>query len=73
MSELLSEAWLEALERNSDPTANPQLVEIVREQQRQIDTLRLKLDVVQRDREELRAALIRATQAPQSDGGEEAE
>jgi len=70
MSELLSEAWLEALERHADPAAIPQLIQIVREQQHQIETLRLKAEVLQRDREELRAALIRALQPrPDADTG----
>lgn len=55
-----SEQYLEGLEKKRDPESVPQLVATVRQQQHAIDGLRLSLDVAQRDRHELRAALLAA-------------
>ncbi len=60
MTESLSEQYLETVERKRDPEAIPQLIATVRQQQHSIDGLRLSLDVAQRDRHELRAALLGA-------------
>jgi hypothetical protein len=59
-STFLSENELEAIERQRDPSVIPLLVSTVREQQHELDGLRLSMDVARRDREELRAALISA-------------
>lgn len=59
-SSSLSEAQLEAIERGRDPASIVHLVSTVRQQQQELDRLRLGLDVARRDREELRAALIAA-------------
>jgi hypothetical protein len=59
-STFLSENELEAIERQRDPSVIPLLVSTVREQQHELDGLRLGMDVARRDREELRAALISA-------------
>ena len=59
MSDLTEQA-LADLERRKDPETVPTLVRLVREQQRELDQLRLSVDVARRDREELRVALIRA-------------
>lgn len=56
----LSEEELAAVERSRDGEAIPRLVAIIRQQQHDLDNLRLSLDVARRDREELRAALIQA-------------
>lgn len=56
----LSEQELAALERSRDPEMIPRLVSIIREQQHDLDNLRLSVEVARRDREELRAALIQA-------------
>lgn len=53
-----SERQLADLERNRDPTSIPALVSTIRQQQHDLDALRLSLDVVRQDREELRAALL---------------
>ncbi len=60
MTDNLSEQYLDSLERNPDPASIPQLVALVRQQQRSLDGLRLSLDVARRDREELRSALVAA-------------
>jgi hypothetical protein len=60
MSEFLSEEELARIERAADPSVVPRLVEIVRQQQHDLDQLRLSLDVARRDREELRSALLEA-------------
>ena len=57
----LSESELERIERSADPTVIPELVRTIRAQQHDLDNLRLSLDVVRRDREELRSALLQAT------------
>jgi hypothetical protein len=55
-----TEAELERIARSADPAVIPELVRTIREQQHDLDSLRLSLDVARRDREELRAALIEA-------------
>ncbi len=60
MTENLSEQYLEMLEKRRDPESIPQLVATVRQQQHALDGLRLSLDVAQRDRNELRSALLAA-------------
>ena len=60
MSRGLDEAQLARIERDRDPDLIPELVRIIREQQHDLDSLRLSLDVSRRDREELRAALLDA-------------
>jgi hypothetical protein len=59
-SSFLSEEQLETIERRRDPDAVPHLVSTIRQQQHDLDGLRLSLDVARRDREELRAALLAA-------------
>jgi hypothetical protein len=59
-SAFLSEAQLEALERRKDPESVSYLISTIRQQQHELDSLRLSLDVARRDREELRAALLAA-------------
>lgn len=56
----LSEADLERLERRKDPESVPHLVSTIRQQQHDLDGLRLSLGVAQEDRESLRAALLAA-------------
>ena len=60
MSHGLGEAELERIERSADPAIIPELVRTIRAQQRELDNLRLSLDVARRDREELRVALMQA-------------
>ncbi|CAN5434172.1 hypothetical protein BH24GEM3_BH24GEM3_04620 [soil metagenome] len=60
MTEHLTEQYLEGIEKKRDPESIPQLVAMVRQQQRSLDGLRLSLDVAQRDRGELRSALLAA-------------
>ncbi|HEV2131805.1 MAG TPA: hypothetical protein VGR27_11910 [Longimicrobiaceae bacterium] len=60
MTDELSEPYLDGIERKRDPESIPQLVAMVRQQQRSLDGLRLSLDVAQRDRQELRSALLAA-------------
>jgi hypothetical protein len=60
MIEFLSEEELARIERAADASMVPRLVEIVRQQQHDLDQLRLSLDVARRDREELRSALLEA-------------
>jgi hypothetical protein len=55
-----SEEELERIERSADATAIPALVQAVRSHQRDLDNLRLSMDVARRDREELRLALLQA-------------
>jgi hypothetical protein len=55
-----TEEVLERLERRKDPETIPHLVATIRQQQHDLDSLRLGLDVARRDREELRIALIAA-------------
>lgn len=50
---------LERIERDRDPAVIPELVRTLREQQHDLERLRLSLEVARRDREELRAALLR--------------
>jgi hypothetical protein len=59
-SSFLSEEDLERLERRKDPETIPHLVSTIRQQQHDLDSLRLSLDVSLRDREELRSALLAA-------------
>jgi hypothetical protein len=54
------EAHLERIERDRDPDAIPDLVRTIRQQQHDLDQLRLSLDVARRELDELRSALIRA-------------
>jgi hypothetical protein len=58
----LTEAELEAIERRADPNTIAQLVSTIRQQQHDLDSLQLSLEVARRDREELRAALLAAQQ-----------
>ena len=53
-----SEEILDRIESARDPGAIPELVRTIRQQQRELDNLRLSMDVARRDREELRAALL---------------
>ncbi len=55
-----TEPQLAAIERGKDPESIPGLVRAVRQLQHELDRLTLGLDVARRDREELRAALLRA-------------
>lgn len=59
-SQSLSEDDLGRLERRGDPATIPHLVSTIRQQQHDLDGLRLSLEVAHRDREELRAALLAA-------------
>lgn len=54
----LSEEVLDRIEAARDPGAIPELIRTIRQQQRELDNLRLSMDVARRDREELRAALL---------------
>jgi hypothetical protein len=58
----LGEAELERIEKSADPAIIPELVRTIRAQQRELDNLRMSLDVSRRDREELRIALLSARQ-----------
>jgi hypothetical protein len=60
MTNGFSESDLERIERGADPSVIPELVRTIRAQQRDLDNLRLSLDVARRDREELRIALMQA-------------
>lgn len=62
MASEYSEAQLEAIRRNRNADDIPLLVDLVARQQHDLDALRLKVEVAQRDREELRAALLQAQQ-----------
>lgn len=53
-----SEEVLARIESARDPGAIPELVRTIRQQQRELDNLRLSMDVARRDREELRSALL---------------
>lgn len=66
-----SEAELEGILAAADPAVIPELVRTIREQQHDLDSLRLGFDVARRDREELRAALLQARAAarPAGNGG----
>lgn len=55
----LSEEELAQIRRAKDPSAIDELVKTIEEQQRELDSLRLSMDVARRDREELRIALVR--------------
>lgn len=55
-----TEQQLAQIERERDPEVIPSLVAAIREQQHDLDSLRLSTEVARRDREELRAALLRA-------------
>jgi hypothetical protein len=54
----LTEQALEKMARERNPEVIPSLVSTIRQQQHDLDSLRLALEVARRDREELRAALI---------------
>jgi hypothetical protein len=54
-----SEEELASIERAADPRSVTELVRNLREHQRQLDSLRMSMDVARRDREELRSALLR--------------
>lgn len=54
----LSEDELGQIEAQRDPDAIGELVRTIRQQQRELDNLRLSMDVARRDREELRTALL---------------
>jgi hypothetical protein len=56
----LTEQALARMERERDPAVIPSLVSTIRQQQHDLDALRLALEVARRDREELRIALLRA-------------
>jgi hypothetical protein len=56
----LSERELEAIEREKDPEIVPHLVSTIRQQQHELEALRLSMEVARRDREELRVALLSA-------------
>lgn len=64
-----TERQLEQIERGRDPAVIPTLVEAIRQQQHDLEKLELSLDVARRDREELRAALIRANEELRARGG----
>ena len=57
-----SEEVLARIESARDPGTIPELVRTIRQQQRELDNLRLSMDVARRDREELRAALLECRQ-----------
>jgi hypothetical protein len=65
----LSEAEMESIERTRDPEVIPHLLSTIRQQQHELDSLRLGLDVARRDREELRAALLAARGALETGTG----
>jgi hypothetical protein len=56
----LSERELETIEREKDPEIVPHLVSAIRQQQHELEALRLSMEVARRDREELRVALLSA-------------
>jgi hypothetical protein len=58
----LTEQALAKMERDRDPEVIPSLISTIRQQQHDLDNLRLALDVARRDREELRSALIQQRQ-----------
>ena len=58
MSEL-TEAQLEEIEARKDPAVIPSLVATIRDQQRTVDSMRASLDVLRRDRDDLRGTLQR--------------
>lgn len=60
MADHLSEEVLAHIEAARDPGSIAELVRTIRQQQRDLDSLRMSLDVARRDREELRAALLGA-------------
>jgi hypothetical protein len=62
----LTEQALEKMERDRDPEVIPSLVSTIRQQQHDLDSLRLALEVARRDREELRAALIAMRGRPEA-------
>jgi hypothetical protein len=66
----LSESEMESIERARDPDVIPHLISTIRQQQHELDSLRLGLDVARRDREELRAALLAALK-PKGDPSDE--
>jgi hypothetical protein len=53
----LTEAQLEQIEERKDPAIIPTLVATIRDQQRTIDSMRASLEVLRRDRDDLRGAL----------------
>jgi hypothetical protein len=58
--ESFSEEELARIAAGDDPEALPELIRTIRRQQRDLDSLRMSMDVARRDREELRAALLRS-------------
>jgi hypothetical protein len=62
----LTEQALEKMARERNPEVIPSLVSTVRQQQHDLDSLRLALEVARRDREELRAALIAMQSRPEA-------
>jgi hypothetical protein len=59
-SSFLSEQELDAIERRRDPEMIASLIATIRQQQHELERLRLSADVARRDREELRTALFHA-------------
>ena len=55
-----SEEELTRIEAAADPASVAELIRTLRQQQRELDSLRMGLEVARRDREELRSALLRA-------------
>ena len=54
-----TEEQLDRIETARSPDSIPELVRALREHQRDLDSLRMKVEVALRDRDELRAALVR--------------
>jgi hypothetical protein len=54
-----TEEELSRIEAARDPAVIPELVRTIQQQQRELDNLRMSMDVARRDREELRAELLR--------------
>lgn len=57
-----TEEQLARIEASASAEAIPELVRVIRDHQRTLDSLQLKLDVALRDRDELRTALLRCQQ-----------
>lgn len=64
-----SEAQLERIEAERNPDTIPELVRALREHQRDLDSLRMKMDVALRDRDELRSALLTCKEELRKRGG----
>lgn len=54
-----TEEELTRIEKSASVEAIPELVRVIRDHQRALDSLQLKMDVALRDRDELRTALLR--------------